>query len=51
MYELFYYCSSLEELDISNFNINNKASFGGAFYGCSEELKKKVKEQNVNIEV
>ena len=48
MYCMFYKCSSLNELDISNFNINNNNEIitKDAFYGCSYELKEKILAQN-----
>ena len=37
---LFYGCSSLKELNLNNFNINNVTNMSGMFWGCSslEEL-------------
>ena len=32
---MFYGCSSLKELNVSNFNINNETKMNGMFYGCS----------------
>ena len=38
---MFFECYSLEDLDISNFNINNETDKTQMFEGCNEELKKK----------
>ena len=43
---MFSGCSSLEELNLSNFNTNNVNDIYDMFYGCSDELKNKIKEQN-----
>ena len=32
---MFYGCSSLKELNLSNFNTNNVTNMGYMFYGCS----------------
>ena len=42
-------CSSLKELNLSNFNTNNVIDMRGMFIGCSEELKMKIKVQYNNI--
>ena len=49
---MFYECSSLIVLNISNFNINNVTDMRSMLYGCSDGLKKKIKKQNrrINIE-
>ena len=47
---MFCNCSSLKDLNISHFNIKS-ADTCRIFLGCSEELKKKVKEQNKNIKI
>ena len=46
---MFYECSSLIELNISNFKFNQGTIKNGMFIGCSEELKKKIKEKYKNI--
>ena len=46
MNSMFYNCSSLKELNISNFNINNVIDKKGMFNGCSDDLIKKIKKQN-----
>ena len=43
---MFYECSSLKELNISNFTIKKEVFTTGIFEGCSNELKKKIMEQN-----
>ena len=35
MSEMFYNCSSLTSLNLSNFNTNNVNYMGGMFSGCS----------------
>ena len=35
MDRMFYGCSSLIELNLSNFNVSNVITMGGMFYGCS----------------
>ena len=40
---MFYNCSNLEKLDVSNLNTENSESFKGMFHGCS-----KLKEINVS---
>jgi len=48
---MFYLCSSLKELKVSNFNINN-ANKMDMFSGCSDELEKKFKEKkNIYINI
>ena len=46
---MFYECSSLEELNLSNWNINNVRVMIYMFDKCSDELKKKVRAQFLNI--
>ena len=36
----------MEEMDISNFNINDLTDINGMFSRCSDDLKNKIKEQN-----
>ena len=43
---MFYDCSSLKEMDISNFIINENNNNQKMFFGCSDELKQKIKTQN-----
>ena len=47
---MFAGCSSLKELNISNFIINNKTDVTKMFDECSDELKKKIKMQNKNFD-
>ena len=42
---MFSFCSSLKELNLSNFNTNNVTNMRYMFYECSDELKNKIKEQ------
>ena len=46
---MFENCSSLEELNLSNFNTNNVTHIKCMFYGCSEQLKNKIKSEYKNI--
>ena len=46
---MFYNCSSLEELNISNFDINNAIDIPNIFDGCLPELITKIISQNTNI--
>ena len=46
---MFYGCSSLKELNLSNFHTNKATDMLGMFYGCSELLKMKIKSQNKNF--
>jgi len=41
----------LKELNISNFNTNNLKNMNKMFYGCSDELKKKIMAQNKNLRI
>ena len=45
---MFHKCSSLTTIDISNFNFEN-VDVEYMFSYCSNELKKKIKTQNMNI--
>ena len=49
MHSMFSGCSLLKELDISNFNTNNVNDMIGMFRECSDKLKKKIQEQNIQI--
>ena len=46
---MFFGCSSLKELNLSNFNTNNVTDMRGMFYECSEQLKNKIKSEYKNI--
>ena len=46
---MFCGCSSLKELNLSNFNINNITNMRGMFYGCSDQFKMKIKAQYKNL--
>ena len=41
---MFYECSSLKELNLSNFNTNNVTNMSHMFYGCSS-----LKEINIQF--
>ena len=49
MSHMFLSCKSLEKINLSNFSINNVINMNLMFIGCSNNLKKLVKEQNKNI--
>ena len=49
MSEMFYGCLSLKELNLNNFNTNNITYMKGMFYGCSNDLIMKIKNQYKNI--
>ena len=46
---MFYECSSLKELNINNFNINNLTFVVMMFSKCSDELKNKIRNLGLNI--
>ena len=46
---MFYGCSSLKELNLSNFNTNNVGNMFYMFSRCSEQLKLKIKSQYENL--
>ena len=46
---MFYGCSSLKEINLSNFNTNNVTYMEGMFWGCSDDIKNKIREQIKNI--
>jgi len=50
MNEMFFNCNSLINLDMRNLNITPKCIITNIFAFCSEELWKKVKSQNNNLE-
>ena len=43
-------CSSLEELNLPYFSITNLSNMRGMFSGCSDDLKRKIKSKNKNIQ-
>ena len=43
---MFNGCSSLKELNLSNFNTNNVTDISFMFSGCSKELRMKIKVKN-----
>ena len=45
MRNMFYGCTSLKELDISNFKINDDTITIDMFKDCPNELKEKLKNQ------
>ena len=47
---MFCECSSLEKLDISNFNTNNVKNMYGMFLGCSSLKELDVSNFNINNE-
>ena len=46
---MFSFCSSLKELNISNFNTNNATDMRGMFKGCSDQFKNKIRSEYKNI--
>jgi surface protein len=40
---MFYKCKSLKEINLNNFNTNNVIHMLGMFFGCSEEIKLKIR--------
>ena len=49
MRHMFCGCSSLKELNLSNFKTNNVTDMIWMFWGCSDDLKRKIKSENKNI--
>ena len=49
MSDMFSGCSSLKELNLNNFNINNVTYMECMFEKCSDDLKMKIKSENKNI--
>ena len=48
---MFSGCSSLKELNLSNFNANNVKNMRGMFSRCSNELKNKIQQQYKSIKI
>ena len=46
---MFSGCSSLKELNLTNFNTNNVTNMDSMFSGCSNDLKRKIKSEYKNI--
>ena len=46
---MFYKCSSLKELNLTNFNTDNVTNMWAMLSGCSDSLKMKIKSENKNI--
>ena len=46
---MFFDCSSLKELNLSNFNTNNVTNMAGMFYGCSDQFHNKIRSKYKNI--
>ena len=46
---MFYGCSSLKELNLSNFNTNKVIHMEDMFSECSEQLKNKIKSEYKNL--
>ena len=47
---MFCECSSLNELNLSNFNTNNVTYMDGMFSRCSDQLKMKIRSQYKNFQ-
>ena len=50
MYNLFSQCSSLKELNLSNFNTDNVTDMDYMFSKCPDQLKLKIKSQYKNFQ-
>ena len=48
---MFYGCSLLKELNLSNFNMNNSTNINEMLEGCSDKLKEKIKVQYKNLNI
>ena len=46
---MFSECSSLKELNISNFNTNKVQNMSYMFTKCLDELKEKIRKKYLNI--
>ena len=46
---MFNGCSSLKELNLSNFNTNNATNMEWMFSGCSDQFKNKIITEYKNI--
>ena len=46
---MFYRCSLLNELYLSEFNINNSTNITSMFCRCSQQFQKKIKAKYKNI--
>ena len=46
---MFFRCTSLKELNLSNFNINNVTNIRNMFCQCLRQLQKKIRVQYKNI--
>ena len=49
MRDMFSRCSSLKDLNLSNFNTNNVINMKGMFVGCSTQFQNKIRSQYKNI--
>ena len=45
---MFYLCSSLQEINFSNFNTNNVTNMWGMFYKCSSMKELNISNFNIN---
>ena len=48
MERMFWGCSSLEEINLSNFNTNNVTNMGGLFYKCFSLKELNISNFNTN---
>ena len=46
---MFFGCSTLKELNLTNFNTDNVTDMIRMFSECSDDLKRKIKSENKNI--
>ena len=49
MSHMFFRCSSLKELNLNNFNFNDRQNMDRMFSGCSQELKMKINKKYKKI--
>ena len=49
MRSMFFGCSSLKELNLSNFNTHNVTNMNCMFSGCSDQFKNKIRSEYKNI--
>ena len=47
---MFARCSSLKELNLTNFNTNKVKDMFRMFFECSDDLKRKIKSEYKNIQ-
>jgi surface protein len=48
---MFSDCSSLKELNLNNFKVNEKTGGRYVFSGCSDKLKRKIRREYKNLNI